>query len=230
MINKRVLLIEDEVGLALSLSDRLMSEGYLVQGAATGRSGYAAAIRERFDLILLDVMLPDGDGFDVCLDLRRDGIHVPIVMLTARGQVDDRVRGLTTGADDYLVKPFEPVELLARMEALLRRASGQYSGDESNLFQFGAVRVDFTQQTVLRDQRALNLLPREYSLLRYFIRHRGTVLSRNQILDDVWGYEGMPLTRTVDVHVAGLRRKIEPDPRKPRYLLTVHHRGYKFVG
>jgi two-component system alkaline phosphatase synthesis response regulator PhoP len=202
----------------VSLSDRLLSEGYVVQGAADGRSGYETGLRQPFDLILLDLMLPDMDGMEVCRNLRRKGIRVPI-----------RVRGLTLGADDYLVKPFEPAELLARMEALLRRAANGH-GDEPSSYQFGPVQVDFARQEVLRDAAPITLLPREYNLLCYFIQHRNRVLTRTRLLDNVWGHRAIPMTRTVDVHVAGLRRKIEPDPRCPRYLLTVHHRGYKFVG
>lgn len=228
---KRVLLVEDESGLLISLSDRLLSEGYCVQGVADGRSGYETALRERFDLILLDLMLPDMDGLDVCRNLRRRGIRVPILMLTARGQLDDRVRGLKLGADDYLVKPFEPAELLARMEALLRRSCAGCDADEApDSYCFGPIQVDFARQEVLRERTPIALLPRQYQLLCYFIRHRNTVLTRDRLLDHVWGYDIIPDSRTVDVHVAGLRRKIEPDPRCPRYLLTVHHRGYKFVG
>ncbi len=230
MPKKRVLLVEDEKGLLVSLSDRLLSEGYVVQGAADGRSGYETGLRQPFDLILLDLMLPDMDGMEVCRNLRRKGIRVPILMLTARGQLEDRVRGLKLGADDYLVKPFEPAELLARMEALLRRAANGSGDDEPGSYQFGPVQVDFARQEVLRDAAPIALLPREYNLLCYFVRHRNRVLTRTRLLDDVWGHRAIPMTRTVDVHVAGLRRKIEPDPRCPRYLLTVHHRGYKFVG
>ena len=228
---KRVLLVEDERGLLISLSDRLLSEGYFVQGASDGRTGYETGLRERFDLILLDLMLPDMDGLEVCRNLRRKGIRVPILMLTARGQVADRVRGLKLGADDYLVKPFEPAELLARMEALLRRScAGRDAEPQPDSYCFGPIRVDFAREEVLRERIPVVLLPRQYQLLCYFIRHRDTVLTRGRLLDDVWGYDTVPESRTVDVHVAGLRRKIEPDPRSPRYLLTVHHRGYKFVG
>lgn len=214
----------------MTLSDRLTREGYCMQGAANGRAGYEIAVREDFDLILLDLMLPDMDGLEICRNLRRRGAQVPILMLTARGQIEDRVRGLKLGADDYLVKPFEPAELLARMEALLRRTSREGPEQESASYRFGPIEVNFVQQEVRREHNAIALLPLEYRLLCYFIRHRNTVVSRSQLLDEVWGYDATPNSRTVDVHVAGLRRKLEPLPRHPRYLLTVHHCGYRFVG
>lgn len=229
-LSKRVLVVEDEEGLLVSLTDRLRSEGYQVQGASDGQAGYEKALNERFDVIVLDVRLPRRDGFDVCRSLRQEGVNVPILMLTARGQVDDRVLGLKLGADDYLVKPFEPSELLARMEALLRRATGARYADDPDTYAFGGVRMDFVRGEVWRDQAPLFMLPQEHRLLCYFIRQRGVLLSRHRILDEVWGYDAMPTTRTVDVHVAGIRQKIEPDPRLPRYLLTLHRRGYKFVG
>jgi len=229
-MRKRVLVIEDEVGLLVSLVDRLASEGYQAHAAQDGQAGYERALQERFDLLVLDVRLPRRDGFDVCRSLRQNGIDTPILMLTARGQLDDRVMGLKLGADDYLVKPFEPAELLARMEALLRRASGSRYASELEVYEFGKVRVEFARDQVLRDKAPLQMLPLEYKLLRYFIQHRDITLSRHRLLDEVWGYDAMPTTRTVDVHIAGVRQKIEPDPRHPRYLLTIHRRGYKFVG
>lgn len=229
-MKKRVLLVEDEEGLRVSLADRLRCEGYEVQGAADGQSGYEKATQDPFDLLILDVRLPRKDGFGVCHDLRTNGSRIPILMLTARGELADRVRGLKVGADDYLLKPFEPTELLARMEALLRRTSGApYAGDPV-AYKFDLICVDFVRERVLREQVPLVLLPREYKLLRYFIQHRDITLTRDRLLDEVWGYDAMPTTRTVDVHVAGLRQKIEPNPQYPRYLLTIHRRGYKFVG
>jgi len=229
-MKKRVLLVEDEEGLRVSLTDRLRSEGYEVCTAEDGQTGYELAEQERHELVVLDVRLPCRDGFDICRNLRQNGIDVPILMLTARGQLDDRVLGLKLGADDYLVKPFEPVELLARMEALLRRASSVRYSSAPDAYEFGLVRVDLVQDRVMRDRAPLPMLPLEYKLLRYFIHHRDVTLSRHQLLDEVWGYDAMPTTRTVDVHVAGIRQKIEPEPRHPRYLLTIHRRGYKFVG
>lgn len=228
-MKKRVLLIEDEEGLLVSLLDRLRGEGYDAHGAHSGEVGYEMALRDRPHLILLDVRLPGMDGFEVCRKLRQRAIDVPILILTARGQLDDRVLGLKVGADDYLVKPFETVELLARMEALLRRAE-RGGVREPEVFEFGKVRIDLLRDLVTQQHTRLSFLPMEYKLLRYFIQYRDVTLSRHRLLDEVWGYDAMPTTRTVDVHVAGIRQKIEPDPRRPRHLLTVHRRGYKFVG
>ncbi|MPY87335.1 MAG: response regulator [Luteitalea sp.] len=228
---KRILLIEDEPGLVLTLSDRLAREGYAVQAAQDGEAGLAKAAAEPFDLILLDVMLPRRNGLDVCRDLRQRGVETPIIMLTARGQVVDKVVGLKLGADDYLTKPFETIELLARIEARLRRAPAQAATTaEADAYQFGDIRVDFRSAEGYRGKERLDFFAREYQLLRYFIEHRGATLSRDQLLNDVWGYDATPSTRTVDVHVAWLRQKIEPNPRHPRYLLTIHGLGYKFVG
>jgi two-component system alkaline phosphatase synthesis response regulator PhoP len=226
---KRVLLVEDEPGLLLTLTDRLSNEGYVVETASDGETGLHRAAGESFDLIILDVMLPRLNGFDVCRDLRQRGVSTPIIMLTARGQVVDKVIGLKLGADDYLTKPFEMIELLARIESLLRRAP-VIAAPPSETYQFGAVRVDFRRAEVERDSRQLDLSAREFQLLRYFIEHRGSTLSRDELLNEVWGYNAMPSTRTVDVHVAWLRQKLEPNPRHPQYILTVHGLGYKFVG
>jgi two-component system alkaline phosphatase synthesis response regulator PhoP len=224
-----VLLIEDEPGLVLTLTDRLVREGFEVESARDGDAGLAMA-RERFhDVILLDLMLPGRDGFDVCRELRRDGRQTPILMLTARGMLADKVVGLKLGADDYLTKPFEMMELLARIEALLRRAPAAPGGGV-DVAVFGDVRVDFRSAEVERAGRSVVLSAKEFALLRCLVEHRGVVLSRDQLLNRVWGYDAMPFTRTVDVHVAGLRQKLEPDPRHPRFLLTIHGMGYKFVG
>jgi two-component system alkaline phosphatase synthesis response regulator PhoP len=180
-------------------------------------------------LIILDVMLPRRNGFDLCRDLRQRAILTPIIMLTARGQVVDKVVGLKLGADDYLTKPFEMIELLARIEALLRRAPAAPTR-EPETYQFGPVRIDFRRAEVALDGEAVGLSAREFQLLRYFIEHRGSTLSRDELLNEVWGYNAMPSTRTVDVHVAWLRQKLEPNPRHPRFILTVHGLGYKFVG
>jgi len=225
----RVLLVEDEAGLRLTLSDRLGSEGYSVETAGDGEAGLARATSGGFDLIVLDVMLPRMNGFDVCREVRHRGVTTPILMLTARGQVVDKVVGLKLGADDYLTKPFETIELMARLESLLRRTAArpQPGGDQ---YRFGEVSVDFRKMEVARAGAPVDLSAREFKLLRHFIGHRGATLSRDELLADVWGYDEMPLTRTVDVHVAGLRQKIEPNPKAPEYILTVHGLGYKFVG
>jgi two-component system alkaline phosphatase synthesis response regulator PhoP len=229
-MSKRILLVEDEPGLVLTLTDRLVSEGFAVETARDGEAGLSRAASESFDLIILDVMLPRKNGFDVCRDLRQQGVQTPVIMLTARGQVVDKVVGLKLGADDYVTKPFETMELLARIEALLRRAPAQAAAPSPDTYQFGPVQVDFRKAEVTRDGRPTELSAREFQLLRYFIEHRGNAVSRDELLNEVWGYNAMPSTRTVDVHVAWLRQKLEPNPRHPQYILTVHGLGYKFVG
>jgi two-component system alkaline phosphatase synthesis response regulator PhoP len=229
MPTARVLLVEDEPGLQLALTDRLTSEGYRVETAGDGHTAVKRATGEPFDIILLDVMLPGRDGFDVAKTVRQQGVQTPILMLTARSQVVDRVVGLKLGADDYLTKPFEMAELLARMEALLRRAPTT-SGVSLERFQFGNVLVDARKAEVTKDGVLVELSAKEFHLLRYFIEHRGATLSREELLSEVWGYHAMPSTRTVDVHVAWLRQKLEPNPRLPQSILTVHGLGYKFVG
>jgi two-component system alkaline phosphatase synthesis response regulator PhoP len=214
----------------MTLTDRLISEGYEVECAQDAVSGLETATSGGFDAILLDVMLPGGNGMDVCRTLRQRGVQTPVLMLTARGQVVDRVVGLKLGADDYLVKPFEMAELLARIEALLRRGGPVPAGGATEAFRFGDVAVDFRRAEVTKAGQAVELSAREFKLLRYFIEHRGAALSRDELLNEVWGYNAMPSTRTVDVHVAWLRQKIEDNVRHPQYILTVHGLGYKFVG
>jgi two-component system, OmpR family, alkaline phosphatase synthesis response regulator PhoP len=225
---KRLLIIEDEPGIVLTLSDRLTREGYTVESSGDGESGLERATREPFDLVLLDVMLPRLGGFDVMRELRKRGIETPVIMLTARGQVVDKVVGLKLGADDYVTKPFEMVELVARIEAKLRRQPVAIHPAEGH--QFGDIRMDFRKAEITKAGAPLDLSAREFQLLRYFVEHRGATLSREELLNEVWGYNSMPSTRTVDVHVAWLRQKIEPNPRHPQYILTVHGMGYKFAG
>jgi len=231
----RVLLVEDEAGLRLTLGDRLASEGYDVDSAIDGEAGLARASSGAYDAIVLDVMLPRINGFDVCRELRKRGDETPVLMLTAKGQVVDKVVGLKLGADDYMTKPFEAAELMARLEALLRRSGGRQRGRPSGragagVQRFGDVAVDLRRAEVTRAGAPVELSAREFKLLKHFLEHRGATLSRDELLADVWGYDEMPLTRTVDVHVAGLRQKIESNPKAPEYLLTVHGLGYKFVG
>ena len=228
-MGKRILLVEDEPGLILTLSDRLRVEGYEVETAEDGEVGYQRASDEPFDLLILDIMLPRKSGLDLCRDLRQRNNKTPILMLTARGEVVDRVVGLKLGADDYLVKPFEMLELLARIEALLRRSPGEVAAGADS-YQFEDVRIDFRRAEVTRSGDAVELSAREYHLLQYLINHRETVISREELLEQVWGYQATPLTRTVDVHIAWLRQKLETNPRHPQYILTVHGLGYKFVG
>lgn len=223
----RILLVEDEEGLRMSLVDRLTSEGYSVETAADGEEGARLGSTEPFDLILLDVLLPRKSGMDVCRELREQGVLAPIVMLTARDQTKDKVLGLKLGADDYLTKPFEMAELLARIEAQMRRASMPRA---SHVFQTGSLSVDFARTEVLRDGRAVQLSAKELHLLQYFVEHRGATLSRERLLADVWGYVSTPNTRTVDVHVSWLRQKLEADPKQPELILTMHGLGYKFMG
>ncbi len=225
---KRVLLIEDEPGLVMTLTDRLESEGYQVGSASDGPSGLARAMGEAWDVVLLDVMLPGLGGFDVCRDLRQAGVKTPVIMLTARGQVVDKVVGLKLGADDYLTKPFDMMELLARIEVQLRRAAAATSGPF--LHRFGDIVVNVRKAEVTRAGDVLDLSAREFLLLKCFVEHRDETLTRDQLLNEVWGYHAMPSTRTVDVHVAWLRQKIEPNPRHPQHILTVHGLGYRFAG
>lgn len=226
MHKRRLLLVEDEPGLVMTLTDRLVAEGYDVESAVDAKSGLEAASTGPFDAILMDVMLPGGNGFDICRTLRQQGVQTPVLMLTARGQVVDRVVGLKLGADDYLVKPFEMVELLARIEAILRRVPVAHVAENAH---FGDIHVDFRKAEVTKAGKQLDLSAREFKLLRYFVEHRGATLSRDELLNEVWGYNSVPSTRTVDVHVAWLRQKIEDNPRHPQFIITVHGLGYKFV-
>lgn len=225
-MTKRILLIEDEPGLVLTLSDRLRKEGYDVEHCADGETGFEKALEGGFDLIVLDVMLPRKTGLDVCRDLRQKGKTAPILMLTARAQVVDKVLGLKLGADDYLTKPFDMLELMARVEALLRRPAAAPAG--APLYENGVLRVDFRSTTVLRDGEKVPLSAREFQLLRYLIDHRGRTISREELLKEVWGYDATPNTRTVDVHVAWLRQKIEEDPKHPFFIQTIQGFGYQF--
>lgn len=225
---KRLLLVEDEPGLVMTLTDRLGREGYAVETSGDGESALERAASGSFDLVLLDVMLPRLNGFDLLRELRRRGTDTPVIVLTARGQVIDKVVGLKLGADDYVTKPFEMLELLARIEAKLRRPSPPPRPAEG--YAFGDVRVDFRKAEVVKGGEPVDLSAREFQLLRYFIEHRGATLTREELLNEVWGYNAMPSTRTVDVHVAWLRQKIEPTVRHPQYILTIHGMGYKFAG
>ena len=228
-MDQRILLIEDEPGLVLTLTDRLEGEGYQVESSADGETGLERASTGAFDLIILDLMLPRRSGLDVCRRLRQAGILTPILMLTARSQVVDKVVGLQLGADDYLTKPFDMMELLARLEALLRRAAHP-PGTGGAAYSFGTVRVDFKSAEVTRDGQPVTLSAREFQLLRYLIENRGRVISRDELLKEVWGYQALPSTRTVDVHMAWLRQKLEANPKRPEFILTLRGLGYKFAG
>jgi DNA-binding response OmpR family regulator len=221
----RLLVIEDERAMRTALEDALTAEGYRVLIAADGATGLERALKEQPDLILLDIMLPKLDGFALCAELRRLSNPVPVLVLTAKSQVEDRVTGLDAGADDYLVKPFSTRELLARVRALLRRA--QQPGKAVRDLRLGAVRVDLIRQTAVRGRTPLHLTAREFAMLRLLAEADGQPVTRERFLDIVWGYTAFPTTRTVDNHIAALRAKLEPDPEHPRYLKTVHGVGYR---
>lgn len=220
---RRILLVEDEPGLVQTLSDRLAREGFEVQAAGDGYVAERLLRNERFDLVLLDVMLPGQSGFDVCRRIRADDPRTPVLMLTARGALEDRVQGLELGADDYLVKPFEVRELLARIDALLRRVPA-----EKRKLRIGKGVVDFDAGTITVQGRPVEVSARSMRLLEYLVRNAGRTLSREQMLTEVWGHSSTPTTRTVDVHVAWLRRSLEENPKKPRHIVTVHAVGYRF--
>jgi DNA-binding response OmpR family regulator len=224
----KVLIVEDDDSMVAALRDGFEYEGYSVTVARDGAEGLRLATADPPELILLDVMLPKMSGLDVCREMRKAGNNVPIIMLTARGQEIDKVLGLKLGADDYVTKPFGFLELIARVEAVLRRVSGRAVRVEA--YQFGAVKVDFKKGELRKAGKVLDLTSRELRLLQYFVEHRGEVVGRDQLLDAVWDYDAAPLTRTVDMHVAKLRKKIEDRAAQPRYLVTVHGMGYKFNG
>lgn len=225
---RRILVVEDDHAMAVALRDGFTYKGYSVQLASDGMSGSRLVKEKDFDLVILDVMLPRMSGLDLCKQLRRSGNDIPIILLTARGQEIDKVMGLELGADDYVTKPFSFMELIARVEAVLRRASKPV--DKSELVRVGDFVLDSKKCTASKSGKTLVLSPREFRLLEYLIDHRGEVVSRDQLLDSVWGYDNFPLSRTVDTHIAKLRQKIEDDPGNPRYIMTVHRAGYKFIG
>ncbi len=224
----KILIVEDEPGMVVGLRDNCEYEGYDVLVAADGEEGLHKAVTQDPDLILLDVMLPKLSGLDVCRGIRRRGLTVPIIMLTARGEETDKVVGLEIGADDYVTKPFGVKELMARMRVQLRR--NREHRDEPAVYQFGAVALDFSRHQATRDGVPLVLSPREFAILRCFVRRRGEVVTRDELLDEVWGIHDYPMTRTVDNHIAKLRQKVEKSPAQPEYIITVHRIGYKFLG
>lgn len=226
-MSSRILIVEDEPGILLVIADLLRAEGHTIETAADGQSGLACATGQKFDLLILDVMLPGMDGFEICHSVREQGFDGAVLMLTAKGQVRDRVHGLENGADDYLVKPFDSDELVARVSALLRRVHKEALTPVMK-FQFGNVTVDFAQTEFLKKGKAVSLAAKEIELLRFLINHRGQVLSRAQILKQVWSEQQFITERTVDVHVAWLRQKLEDNPESPRHILTVRGEGYRF--
>jgi DNA-binding response OmpR family regulator len=224
---KTILLVEDDPAIRTGVQESLELEHFHVVTAADGELAYQMARKEKFDLVLLDLMLPGRTGEDVCRDLRRDGIDTPIIMLTAKGEEIDRIVGLEIGADDYVTKPFSVRELMARVRAVLRRGRG--GSAQLDEYSFGDVHLDFRKQLALKSSEQLRLTSMEFKIMRYFVEREGEVVTRDMLLDDVWGYESFPTTRTVDNYMLGLRKKIESDPSEPVHLITVHKAGYKFV-
>jgi two-component system alkaline phosphatase synthesis response regulator PhoP len=224
----RILLIEDEPGLVVAVSDLLAAEGYEVESATDGESGLARAASGVFDAVILDVMLPGRNGLEVCRELRQRGIDTPVLMLTARTQVIDRVVGLKLGADDYLTKPFDPAELLARMEALLRRVHKE-NRMPVQTFAFGDVEIDFKRAHVMKNGRSVNLAGKELQLLRYLIDNRERVVPRDELMKKVWEYASDVSSRTIDTHVAWLRQKLEDNPQLPQHIQTIRGTGYRFT-
>src|SRR5688572_15674918 len=225
-MNIKILVVEDDQAMSVALRDGFEFEKHVVTMAGDGEEGFRLASDGDHDVIILDVMLPKKSGLDVCKELRRNGKQTPIIMLTARGQEIDKIVGLKLGADDYVTKPFSFMELLARVEAVLRRMSRKSAGDD---FSFGDIHLDFRTYQASRTGTPLELTPREFRILRYFIDHTDEVVSREALLNNVWGYDSSAFTRTVDTHMARLRQKIEPVPSEPRHIITIHRVGYKFV-
>jgi DNA-binding response OmpR family regulator len=222
---ERLLIIEDERPMRTGLMDCLAAEGYRVIGAEDGERGLERALAEKPDLILLDIMMPRLDGFELCAELRRLGHQMPVLMLTAKGQIEDRVHGLDVGADDYLVKPFSTEELLARVRALLRRTRRE--GHAPTVLELGDARIDFARQSAVRGRKTLHFTAKEFAMLRLLAEAEGAPVTREKFLDVVWGYASFPTTRTVDNHIAGLRAKLESNPDSPRWIKTVHGVGYR---
>jgi two-component system alkaline phosphatase synthesis response regulator PhoP len=227
-MHHKILLVEDEEALRMTLGDLLHSEGYTVDFAVDGDEAFERATNLPYDVIILDVSLPNRNGFVACRDIRKAGLATPILMLTVRSRTGDKVKGLKLGADDYVTKPFDRQELLARVEALLRRPPIQPTIN-AEFYHFGAIRVSRRGTEVTRNGQIVNLSAREFHLLQYFIDHPGDTLTRDELLTQVWGYNAKVFTRTVDVHVAGLRQKLEDNPKQPRFIVTMKRLGYKFV-
>ena len=227
-MKSKILIVEDEPAMVAGLRDNFEYEGYEVISAEDGVTGLERALADSPDLVVLDVMMPRMSGLDVCKQLKAKRPAVPIIMLTARGQEIDKVVGLELGADDYVTKPFSSRELMARVKAVLRRAST--SATVSEIYRFSDVEVNVRSNEVRRNGEVVDLSSKEFALLSYFIAHPVETLSRDRLLDAVWGYENYPNTRTVDTHIVHLRQKLEPNPEEPRFILTVHGSGYKFVG
>jgi len=229
-MNEHILIVEDEEELCLTLGDRLRSEGYAVEVAFDGKSGLEKINQAPFDLVILDLMLPMRSGLDLCVDIRRSGFKTPILILTALSQSVEKVAGLKLGADDYVTKPFDTLELMARVEALLRRSPNQPEnmGALKEMICLGPIVLDTRKSRVTRDGQPVNLTSREFQLFRYLVEHRGMTVTREELLEQVWGHIPGTLTRTVDMHIASLRQKLEAQPKKPEMIITVPLMGYKF--
>ncbi|MFC2092725.1 response regulator transcription factor [Bacteroidota bacterium] len=224
---KRILIIEDDPAILTGLKDSLQEEHFEVLTEEDGEIGYQEAKKENIDLIILDLMLPSKNGIDICKDLRKDGINTPILMLTVKKEEMDKVLGLEIGADDYVTKPFSIRELIARIKALLRRKVEM--NKEIDEYSFGKISIDFKKQEALKNNKPIELSTSDFKILKYFIQREGEIITRDQLLDNVWGYENFPTTRTVDNHILALRKKIEDNPSHPVHLLTIHKAGYKFI-
>jgi len=228
-MNEKILIIEDEEDLVKGLKLNLADEGYKVDWASNGEEGFRKAIEETPNLIILDIMLPKKNGLDVCRELRQKHVTIPIIMLTAKGEEIDKVVGLEIGADDYMTKPFSIRELLARIKAHLRREKRE-AKTVPEVYCFGDVEIDFTHFKVKHKNKQLDLTSLEVEILKYFIAHQGEVITRENLLDKIWGYEKYPTTRTIDNHILKLRKKIETDPSHPKYILSIYGEGYRFMG
>jgi DNA-binding response OmpR family regulator len=224
---KKILIIEDDPAIRTGLKETFTTEGYNVSDAETGTKGFELAGKHDFDLIVLDLILPGKDGIEICKDLRNDGVKTPIIMVTSRKEEIDKILGLEIGADDYVTKPFSIRELLARVKALIRRST--YEPGDIEEVAFADLKINFKKQEMLKGINPVRLSATEYRILHYFIDHESEVISRDKFLDEVWGYDSYPTTRTVDNYILSLRKKIEDDPANPKHLVTVHKVGYKFV-
>lgn len=224
---KKILIIEDDPAIRTGLNETLTAEGYSIAEAETGNKGFELASKNDFDLILLDLILPGKDGIEICKDLRNNGVKTPIVMVTSRKEEIDKILGLEIGADDYVTKPFSIRELVARVKALIRRST--YEPGDIEEVEFADIKINFKKQEMVKRNNPVKLSATEYRILHYFIHHEGEVISRDKFLDEVWGYDSYPTTRTVDNYILSLRKKIEDDPANPKHLITIYKVGYKFA-
>lgn len=228
---QRILVVEDEVSLLKGLKDNLEAEGYVVSTATNGKKGLEKALKEKIDIVLLDVMLPEMSGFDICKEIKSKKLTLPIIMLTAKSKEADKILGLELGADDYVTKPYSVNELLARIRAVLRRAEihSKAKREKLDLYEFNDIKLDFVKLEALKKKKKLKLSKREFEVMAYLIKRKGEVITRNDLLDVVWGYDVFPTTRTVDNFIARIRKQIEDNPSKPKYIMSIRSAGYKFV-